>query len=214
MVMSQDDAASGASHARTVPLARCAAGAIAAALFVAAPVAAADYATRTVEGWTVAVSKDGKGCFLTRDYDRNGGTTLLLGLDVDGSNHLSVLNPNWSIKPKEQLKLTYRLTRGGYSDHFAVGIKSEGKQGFVSTFEPKFPAYFAASKALHVTRGDVPVARLELQGSGAAVAALRECVSVQKAKPASAVEEAEQGDSIPKDPFAPSAERKRKKQRK
>ncbi len=211
MVMSQDDAASGGSRAWTVPLARYAAGAIAAALFAAAPAAAADYATRTVEGWTVAVSKDGKGCFLTREFDRNGGTTLLLGLDVDGSNHLSVLNPHWSIKPKEKLKLTYRLSRGGYTDHFAVGIQSEGKQGFVSTFEPKFPAYFAASKALHIARGDTPVARLELLGSGAAVAALRECVSVQKAKPASAAEESDATDSIPKDPFAQSAERARKK---
>lgn len=211
MVMTQQSAMPGAGRAWAMRPAALAASGLAAALLAAAPSVAADYASRTIEGWTVAQSKDGQGCFLTRDYDRNGGTTLLLGLDVDGSNHLSVLNPNWSIKPKEQLKLTYRLSRGGYDDHFAVGIKSEGKQGFVSTFEPKFPAYFAASKALHIARGDVPVARLDLQGSGAAVAELRQCVSVQKAKPAGASADGASADAIPKDPFAPAAERKRKK---
>lgn len=187
-----------------------AASALAAALLAAVP-AAAQYASRTIEGWTVAASKDAKGCFLTREFDRNGGTTLLLGLDVDGSNHLSVLNPNWSIKPKEQLKLTYRLSRGDYGNHFAVGIQSEGKQGFVSTFEPKFPAFFAASKALHIARGDVPVARLDLQGSGAAIAELRRCVGAQKPGSSSAAEDGTPGDDIPKDPFAPAAERKGKR---
>ncbi|OWK29850.1 hypothetical protein [Sphingomonas mucosissima] len=183
---------------------------LAVGLLAGAP-AAAEYASRTIEGWTVAVSKDAKGCFLTREFDRNGGTTLLLGLDVDGSNHLSVLNPNWSIKPKEQLKLTYRLSRGDYPGHFAVGIQSEGKQGFVSTFEPKFPAYFAASKALHIARGDVPVARLDLQGSGAAVAELRQCVSAQKSGASSAAADGSLEDGIPKDPFAVKPERKGKR---
>lgn len=193
----------------TGPRRRGATGALVLAVTAALPAVApaADYAARNVAGWTVAVSKDGQGCFVTREFDRNGGTTVLLGLDVDGSNHLSLLNPNWSIKPKEQLKLSYRLSRGGYADHFAVGIRSEGKQGFVSSFEAQFPTYFAASRALHVARGDVPVARLDLTGSGAAVAELRRCVAAQKAggtaggKAGSGAGGAP-GEAIPKDPFA------------
>ena len=73
-------------------------------------VSARNYASRTVRGWTVAASKDGKGCFLTREYERNGGTTLLLGLDIDDTNRLAVLNANWSIKPKDQLELNFRLS--------------------------------------------------------------------------------------------------------
>ena len=150
---------------------------------------------REIGDWTVTASRDGKGCFLTREYDRPGKTTLLFGLDGDGTNHLSVLNANWSIAPKDQLSLRFRLSNGGYAKHGAVGIAADGKQGFVTSFEAKFPVYFAASKVLDISRGNVPVEQLGLDGSGAAVAALRACVSLRRA-PARAGE-------IPKDPFAP-----------
>ncbi len=44
-----------------------------------------DTLPRKVGDWTLAISEDGDGCFLTRIYDRPGDTTLLLGLDRDGS---------------------------------------------------------------------------------------------------------------------------------
>jgi hypothetical protein len=169
------------------------------------PALARDYASRDVGGWTVAASKDGKGCFLTREYERAGATTLLLGLDIDGTNHLTVLNANWSIKPKDRLELTFRLSKGGYAKHFAVGMASEGKQGFVTSFEARFPTYFAASRTLHIFRGDVPVERLDLDGSGAAIAELRQCLDVLRARPAAANGKVEQPDGIPTDPFAPGA---------
>lgn len=131
-----------------------------AGLFASAPAIARDDAPRAIGGWTVAPSKDGQGCFLTKVYDRPGDTTLLLGLDRDGTNHLTVLNSNWSIEPKQRLKLDFRLSKGGYAKHFAVGLASDGKRGFVTSFEPKFPAYFASSHMLAIARGDVPVERL------------------------------------------------------
>ncbi len=184
--------------------------ACAVAIGMAAPAHAAPrgYASRMVGDWTVTASKDGKGCFTTRDYDR--GTTLLLGLDDDGTNHLSVLNADWSIRPKDRLKLTFRLSTVQYPRHFAVGMASEGKQGFVTSFEAKFPAYFAASRMLDIARGDVPVERLALPGSGAAIAALRECVAVQRARPAATRDKA-QADRIPRDPFAPTPARRDKR---
>lgn len=185
--------------------------AVAIGIFASAHAAAPGYASRDVGGWTVAASKDGKGCFLTKEYDRTGGTTLLLGLEIDGTNHLTVLNANWSIKPKDRLELTFRLSDSSFPRHFAVGIASGAKQGFVTSFGPKFPFHFAASSALHIFRGEVPVERLSLEGSGAAVAELRRCVEVQRARPAVAAGEKEPSDSIPKDPFAPDSERKRKK---
>jgi hypothetical protein len=180
-------------------------------LFGADHADARGYATRDVGNWTVAAGKDGKGCFLTKEYERAGRTTLLLGLDTDGANHLSVLNANWSIKPKEPLKLDFQLSAGGYSKHFAVGMASEGKQGFVTNFEWRFPAYFAASKDLRISRGSTPVERLSLEGSGAAVAELRRCVEDQRAESATAASEKDEPDDIPKDPFAPVAERKSKR---
>lgn len=179
-----------------------------AGLLAGAPACAQDYPARDVGGWTVAASKDKEGCFLTRTYEGPGETTLLLGLDVDGGNHLSVLNANWSIKPKDQWKLTFRLSNGGYSNQPVIGMASQGKQGFVTNFETKFPSYFATSKALHIYRGKVPVEQLSLDGSGAAVAELRNCVGIFSAKPAAGAREKGRSGQIPKDPFAPDAEPK------
>lgn len=178
-----------------------------AGLFAGAQAAAQDYPVRDVGSWTVAASKDKNGCFVTRTYEGNGGTTLLLGLDVDGSNHLSVLNDDWSIKPKDRWKLTFRLSRGGYPDHAVVGMASGGKKGFVTNFDAKFPAHFASSQALHIYRGDVPVEQLSLDGSGAAVAELRNCVALH-AKAGAGAREPGRSDRIPRDPFAPDAKRK------
>lgn len=172
---------------------------------------ARDYASRDVSGWRVTASKDGKGCFLTREYERNGETTLLLGLDINGANRLSLLNANWSIEPKDQLKLNFRLSNSSYPAHFAVGIESEGKQGFVTSFGAKFPSYFAASKSLYVSRGNVPVERLSLDGVDAAIAELRNCVDDQQERPAAAAGGKARSDDIPKDPFASPPGRESKK---
>ena len=169
---------------------------------------ASEYASRDVGGWTVTPSKDGKGCFLIKEYERNGGTTVLLGLDTDGTNRLSVLNPNWSIKPKDRLKLDFRLSHSSYPAHFAVGIASAGKRGFVTSFGEKFPAYFAASKALNISRGPVPVERLSLDAD-AAVVELRKCVAGQRAKTSVGGDGQERADHIPRDPFAPASGRRK-----
>jgi hypothetical protein len=184
----------------------CAAG-----FSASAPVSARDHASRNLGDWAVVASKDGKGCFLTRDYERDGETTLLLGLDIDGANRLSVLNANWSIKPKDRLTLNFRLSNSSYPAHFAVGIIADGKQGFVTSFGAKFPSYFAASKTLDVSRGNVPVERLSLDGGNAAVAALRKCVDDQRTKPAGTVGGKAHADDIPRDPFASAPARDSKK---
>jgi hypothetical protein len=189
-----------------IPLALCG------ALFAGAYASAQEYSMRDVGGWTIAASKDKKGCFLTRTYDGPGATTLLLGVDIDGSNHLSVLNENWSIKPDDRLDLNFRLSNGGYSKHPVVGMASEDKKGFVTSFETKFISYFATSKALHIYRGDVPVEQLNLDGSGAAVAELQNCVGIFKAKTAAGAREEDRSDQIPRDPFAPDAKRGSKDQ--
>ena len=178
------------------------------ALFANVQAWAQQYPARDIGGWTVAASKDKKGCFVTRQYAGPGSTTLLLGLDIDGTNHLSVLNDNWSIKPKDKLKLNFRLTTGGYSDHFAVGIAADGKKGFVTDFEEKFPVYFASSKALHISRGEVPVEQLSLDGSGAAVAEMRRCLWIHRST--AKAPEKQRASAIPKDPFAPGPVRKSK----
>lgn len=169
---------------------------------------ARDYPLRNIGGWAIAASRDGKGCFLTKEYNRAGGTTLLLSLDMDGANRLTILNANWSIAPRDRLELDFRLSNASFPRHAAVGIASSGKRGFVTSFGGKFPAHFAASRSLQVFRGEVPVERLALDGSGAAVAELRNCVEMQRKGRATAPDGPEPPGSIPTDPFATSSPRK------
>jgi hypothetical protein len=185
--------------------------AIGAAQLTSAQPSPNEYRTRDVGDWTVAASQDKKGCFLTRAYQVPGGTTLLFGLDTDGSNRLSVLNGNWSIKQKERQSLNFRLSNIAFPKHLAIGMASEEKKGFVTSFGVKFPDHFAASSFLNISRGTVPVEELSLDGSGAAVAELRKCVDLYREKPAPDVRGSERAGHIPIDPFAPDAKRKSKK---
>jgi hypothetical protein len=176
-------------------------------------VAAQEYPARNVGDWTIAPSKDGQGCFLSRQYKGVGGTSLLLGVDKDESNHLSVLNDNWSIAPGDRMQLNFRLSKGGYLKHEVVGMASAGQRGFVTSFEAKFPDYFAASTALDISRGDVPVEHLDLTGSGAAVAELQRCVGFYRNNNTAETNKSDRSGAIPKDPFAPDTARPAKKQR-
>jgi hypothetical protein len=185
--------------------------ALAASLLFGTPTSAADYAARDVGLWTVSASSDGQGCFLTRTYQDLRGTTLLFGLDVDDSNRLTILNANWSLREKERLRLNFRLSNAAFPQHLAVGIAADGTKGFVTSFGPAFPKTFAASKFLHITRGDVPVEELSLDGSGAAVAELRKCVDLYRGTTASFRPAREDASRIPVDPFASDAKRKPKK---
>lgn len=176
-------------------------------LLAAASASAQDYAIREIAGWTVTASRDGNGCFLTKAYQGPGETTLLFGLDTDGSNRLSLLNANWSIRKKARESLDFRLSNASFPRHLAIGIGSEGKKGFVTSFGTKFPALFAASGFLHVFRGDVPVAQLSLRGSGAAVAELRRCVAVHRGKRVADARDSDRAADIPIDPFASDSKR-------
>ncbi len=181
---------------------------IAIGIIGAAPVSARDYPLRNVGGWAIAASRDGTGCFLTKEYDGTGATTLLLGLDLDGANRLTVLNANWSIVPQDRLALDFRLSNASFPRHAAVGIASGGKRGFVTSFGARFPAHFAASRSLQIFRKNVPVARLALEGSGVAVAELRKCVDAQRKAQSRNSPRSESPGSIPLDPFATPAARK------
>jgi hypothetical protein len=168
-------------------------------VLTAAPAAAQREAARDLGEWTVTAARDGDGCFATRTYDRDGATTLLLGLSSDGTNRLTVLNANWSIKPRDRLTLAFRMARRSYPDQAAIGIATNGKQGFVATFDKRFPDHFAASPMLAITRGAVPVERLPLDGSGRAVAELRRCTASAADVPSPRTDDS---IGIPRDPFA------------
>lgn len=176
--------------------------ALTAALLLGTPAVAASYATRDVGDWVVSASSDAQGCFITRTYPAPRVTTLQFGLDMDGSNRLTLLNANWSIKDREPLKMTFRLSKASFPRHAAVGIVADGKRGFVSSFGATFPRDLAGSRSLQVRRGDVIVEDLTLDGSGAAIAELRRCVDRFRNVPNAAPSTTNDGGRIPLDPFA------------
>ncbi len=171
------------------------------------------YAVRSLGDWTLAPSSDAPGCFMTRDYAGAGGTTLLFGLDADGQNHLSVLNDNWSIKPKERLTLDFRLSNGRYLKQTAIGMTSDRKRGFVTRLPTKFTADLATSKFLNIDRGDIPVARLTLDGSAPAITELKRCIAAVSAPPSAATAGGNDDQTVPKDPFSRGSNKRSHKPR-
>jgi len=171
------------------------------------------FGARRSGAWTLAPSNDAPGCFLTRTYQGDGGTMLLFGMDADGKNRLSVLNANWSIRPKDRLALDFRLSGRRYAKQFAVGIESDGKQGFVTAFAPKFATEFATSRFLNIDRGDVPVARLTLDGSGPAIADLKRCIAAVATKRATKAPADARAAPVPKDPFSPDLDKPSRRHR-
>ncbi|MEH3048174.1 hypothetical protein [Sphingomonas adhaesiva] len=184
---------------------------LAALLLPGAAAHAQGYAPRDIGPWVVSPSSDKQGCFLTRTFPAPRETTLQLGLDTDGSNRLTILNARWSVREKERLRLTYRLSRAAFPRHLAIGLAAEGKKGFVTTFGAAFPATFAASRFLHITRGDVPVEELDLEGSGTAIAELRKCVASYRGAPPAGRTIAKDTGRIPADPFAVKVRRDSRK---
>lgn len=179
---------------------------IASFLLLGLAAASPDYPTRDVGDWKVAAARDGDGCFMTRTYARPGETVLLLGLSADGTNRLSLLNANWSVKPQDRLTLDYRLSNRRFPRQLAIGLAADRKRGFVATFDARFPALFAAATDLAVDRGDVPVERLTLEGSGAAMTELRRCIAAVRGAPGA---QRGTGPAIPIDPFAESKPKRR-----
>ena len=139
------------------------------------------------------------------EYEGDGATNLLLSLDIEGANSLMVDNYNWSTKDDEEYDIDYYLTAGVYDKHASRGYEHKGRHGFVTYFEAKFLTYFAASKSLDIRRGDVVVDELSLSGSGAAIAEMRRCVGLLKAKADAEAREKAKWAHIPKDPFAPKS---------
>ncbi|MEH3038197.1 MAG: hypothetical protein PGN23_17150 [Sphingomonas adhaesiva] len=179
---------------------------VAAALTAAATATAQDPVRDVGGGWTLSPSSDGKGCFVTRAFPPPRETVLQFGLDTDGSNRLTLLNANWSIRARERMKLDFRLSNAAFPRHDAIGIVAEGRRGFVTTFGTTFPRNLATSAFLHVRRGTVRVEELSLAGSGTAIAALRTCVERRRAAPPAVSRPGRAAGGIPLDPFAGKAE--------
>lgn len=163
---------------------------------------AAEYRTREVGGWEVGESTGNDSCYIGMEYEGEGSTLVILSLGIDKRPYLLVSNYNWSIKDKDEFTLNYELSNGVYEDHPAAGSKDGIRGGFITSFEERFPEYFAQSTYLHITRDGSIIDKLSLSGTAVAVGELRKCVAIVKARADAEAREKARFADIPKDPFA------------
>jgi serine protease Do len=128
------------------------------------------------EGWAIGYNKSVNGCLASETYSDE--TTFWLG--IDGRDHtffLALTNPNWqSIEPGKAYALKFLALGGGRWQGKFVGVSRESEKGVVSgELNEKFVGDIVRSAGVAVSIGDRTVARLNLQGSSAAMSAIVQC---------------------------------------
>lgn len=155
----------------------------------------------TTAGWDIFEGDD--FCGLMLDYEGKGETRLTVGKMTDGSVIVSVTNYGWSTKKDEVYDLKLHVGSVEFSDGESIGVgESYERRGFVTKFDAAFLPAFANASTLKVYKGDTLVDSLRLQGSGAALRVVDQCVSNLRMAKASEERERQRFASIPDDPFA------------
>jgi serine protease Do len=132
----------------------------------------------TAEGWSIGLSNRFGGCLASMTYQDQ--TTLWLGLR-DGEKRtvfLAFTNPNWkSIEPGKEYQIQIVAVQGGKWHGPFVGIgQAEGEKGVIEgDLKEAFVNALVRSPGIAVSFGQRAVAKLRLDGSPAALAALVEC---------------------------------------
>jgi TonB family protein len=178
---------------------------VAAAALLVAPAA---YAREWGEagGWNIGESSDGESCGAVMEYEGKGETNLIFLHYVDGRIVLGATNTGWSAEKEKEYELVYVLNGKSYSGgkSFGLGERYEIRKGFVTAMEPSFEADFAAGSGLQVYLGGTLVDNLSLNGTGAAVARVRQCVAHLRGIKQAAERERQRWAHIPDDPFKPT----------
>lgn len=130
----------------------------------------------TADGWTIGYNKSLNGCLASETFSDE--TTFWLGIDGrDRTFFLALTNPNWqSIEPGKQYLLHFLALGGGRWQGKFVGVSRETEKGIVSRgLKEKFVGDIISSSGVAVSIGSKTVARLNLQGSPAAMSAVVQC---------------------------------------
>ncbi|WP_241659843.1 energy transducer TonB [Sphingomonas glacialis] len=166
---------------------------------LSAPAAARSWPTTA--GWEVFEGDD--FCGLALDYEGKGETRLTVAKMTDGSAAMAVTNYGWSAKKGEIYDLEFHVGTQAFRGGKSVGTgESYERRGFVTKFGADFFPAFASASSLKVYKGDTLVDSLRLQGSGAALRVVDQCVGNLRAVKASQERERQRFASIPDDPFA------------
>lgn len=142
-------------------------------------------------------------CALTSEYKGPGESELTVVIRRTGKPWVSVTNYNWSATANEKYEdIGFRVNGSSYSGGTALGVKNEGRNGFMILADDEFLKDFAASSYFHVYKGEQVIDRLDLAGSAAAVTAARRCVAYVDGLRSAEEREKRKYEDLPKDPFA------------
>jgi hypothetical protein len=137
---------------------------------------------RRVGNWTIAVDHTiDDGCFAMSSFDND--SVFRIGIDpVRSKSYYFILgNTNWtSLKVGEEYELDFQFDQESPWNGTARVVKiGNGIFLMVSFSDESFWNEFIGAQALSVTRGNVSVTQLRLDGSKVAFDALIECQTAQ-----------------------------------
>lgn len=179
-------------------------------LLITAPAQASEWGSYA--DWQVTGNESDNTCFFGREFEGPGETHMGVSVDAkDSSVSIWVLNDNWSLKEGDGIKVALDL-RGTPNSYSGSGMPftSGGKSGFGMNFKSmEVLSDVAAANGAHFYKIDgegesekyTLIDKLNLDGTGAAVAALRRCFAHQKGLIAAAEREKKRWKDIPADPF-------------
>lgn len=152
--------------------------------------------------WSMARGDD--RCITSLEYEGPGSTELLVSLELDGSNMVLVTNSNWSaVADRAYPEISVTVDQSSYGGSGAVGHVSQGyRPGFVIRLPASFLDDFAKGRSLRFHNGEALVDSLKLEGSAAAAASLRRCISTVKRYREAEERDRRRLEHIPTDPFA------------
>jgi serine protease Do len=135
-----------------------------------------DEKVAVLDSWTVGFNKTHGSCLATATYGDD--TTVWIGMDADDGNvYFGLTNPNWgSIQDGKQYTIKIASVGGGRWHGSFVGISRNQEKGVISGgLTEAFVKDLIRSPGIAVSLGSRVIAKLNLDGSPAAFAAVLDC---------------------------------------
>lgn len=149
---------------------------IGALVLTSAQTAASPDPAKRNAAWQVGPLASGL-CLLVGEYP--DGTRLFIGSGGVGPANLSLANPRWQATTGRFYPMALVLD-GRRTELSAVGMVEGGLSGFMFRVGTDFLGDLAAARRLELSGTAAPRQSLDLAGSAAAVARLRECLAERK----------------------------------
>ena len=126
------------------------------------------------DGWSIM--NQGIGCSMMRVFPDTGKSRLVLLGRADGSVLVHVTNFTWTgdIGKRSRLMLTFGQKQWSIE---AIGVADNGRTGMMADVEGDILDALPGASRLTIERDGVSLTALPVDGSGAAVAALKLCVA-------------------------------------